>query len=125
MIGWTRWNRLTGSDRYPMEASRVVLSVEPILGPPYRGKGPNHPVRWEVLVLVKDPTVPLGATLVPVAAGEEPNADAGREAAEDAYRATDAATRAGTSVVDSHMTEREQGHTAPRGSERTAQEVQQ
>ena len=122
--GWTRWNRLTGTSRYPDESPRVILTVEPVPVIPGRGQGPGGRVRWAVEVLVRDPSLVLGARLVSAVSGEAADCSAGRAAVEAAYRATDDATRAGRPVVPSQMTDREGGPEAPRDSERTAQEVQ-
>ena len=121
--GWTRWNRLTGTSRYPDESPRVILTVNPDPVIPGRGQGPGGRVVWRVEVLVKA-DVPLGAKLIDHVAGKADDCSAGRAAVEQAYRAMDAATRAGSSVVDSHMTDREQGAEAPRATERTDREVQ-
>ena len=122
--GWTRWNRLTGTSRYPDESPRVILAVEPIPRVPGRGQGPGGPVRWMVQVLIKDRSHPWGGYLQDAAAGNADDLSAGRSAVELAYRAMDAATRDGLPVVESHMTDREQGTEAPRVNERTEREVQ-
>jgi hypothetical protein len=96
----------------------VILSVrpEPAINPTGRRGGL---VIWEVEVLDRD-----NRTLNIAASGIADDLSAGRAAVELAYRATDGATRAGTSVVDSHMTETETETTTHRATERTDQEVQ-
>ena len=120
--GWTRWNRLTGTSRYPKESPRVILSVEPVPlhGPgPGRGQGPGGPVRWAVEVFVTDRSQPLGGRLVEVIAGNAGDCSAGRAAVELAYRATDDATRAGRPVVPSQVSDQQDGPEAHRTTERT------
>lgn len=117
--GWTRWNRLTGTERFPHESPRVVLSVDPVVLVPGKRQGPGGPVRWSVSVLVKDHTVPLGARLEERVAGEAADCSAGRAAVELAYRAMDDATRAGAPVVDSQVSDQQDGPEAHRTTERT------